>query len=168
LSIRFDAILLDRVRRGAAARDTTPSGLVQRLVDEGLRAQEHPGIVFRDGPSGRRAALIAGPDVWEVVAALQLSAASADVAVTTTAGEMGLSIDQVKTAIDYYGSYSAEIEDLLLSAYSEGTVRAQLLLVSPQRFPRGSGDRTSGITRALAGWLSRPDVDNRPDEDWLA
>jgi hypothetical protein len=49
--------------------------------------------------------------VWEVVTALQLSAASADVAVTTTAGEMGLSIDQVKTAIDYYGSYSAEIED---------------------------------------------------------
>jgi hypothetical protein len=111
LSIRFDATLLDRVRRGAAARDTTPSGLVQRLVDEGLRAQEHPGIVFRDGPSGRRAALIAGPDVWEVVAPLKHSSMSADAAVAATAEEMSLSVDQVKTALNYYGSYSMEIDD---------------------------------------------------------
>jgi hypothetical protein len=27
----------------------------------------HPGIVFKDGPSGRRAALAFGPDVWEDV-----------------------------------------------------------------------------------------------------
>lgn len=27
----------------------------------------HPGIVFKDGPTGRRAALAMGPDVWEVV-----------------------------------------------------------------------------------------------------
>jgi len=29
--------------------------------------KEHPGVVFREGPSGRRAVLIGGPDVWEVV-----------------------------------------------------------------------------------------------------
>jgi hypothetical protein len=27
------------------------------------------GIVFRDGPAGRRAVVIGGPDVWEVIAA---------------------------------------------------------------------------------------------------
>ncbi|MGH2930680.1 MAG: hypothetical protein ACRDL8_20925, partial [Solirubrobacteraceae bacterium] len=27
---------------------------------------EHPLITFRDGPTGRRAGLIGGPDVWEV------------------------------------------------------------------------------------------------------
>jgi hypothetical protein len=32
---------------------------------------DHPGIVFRDGPTGRRAGLAAGPDVWEVVSALR-------------------------------------------------------------------------------------------------
>jgi hypothetical protein len=29
------------------------------------------GIVFRDGPMGRRAGLAAGPDVWEVIAAMR-------------------------------------------------------------------------------------------------
>jgi hypothetical protein len=110
LSIRFDQALLERLRRRAAAHDTTPSGLAQRLVDEGLRAQEHPGIAFRDGPSGRRAALVAGPDVWEVVAGLRHSTERGEAAVTATAGEMGLSVAQVKTALDYYGIYSDEID----------------------------------------------------------
>lgn len=26
----------------------------------------HPDIVFRDGPSGRRAGVMGGPDVWEI------------------------------------------------------------------------------------------------------
>jgi hypothetical protein len=111
LSIRFDQALLERLRRRAAAQDTTPSGLAQRLVDEGLRAQEHPGVVFRDGPSGRRAALVTGPDVWEVVAALGRSTARGEAAVTATAAEMSLSIAQVKTALDYYGSYPDEIDE---------------------------------------------------------
>jgi hypothetical protein len=111
LSIRFDQALLERLRRRATAQDTTPSGLAQRLVDEGLRAHEHPGVVFRDGPSGRRAALVTGPDVWEVVAALRRSTARGEAAVTATAGEMSLSIAQVKTALDYYGSYPDEIDE---------------------------------------------------------
>jgi len=28
---------------------------------------DHPGVIFKDGPSGRRAALSYGPDVWEVI-----------------------------------------------------------------------------------------------------
>ena len=28
---------------------------------------DHPGVVFKDGPSGRRAALAYGPDIWEIV-----------------------------------------------------------------------------------------------------
>jgi hypothetical protein len=30
----------------------------------------HPGIVMRPGPTGPRAALVDGPDVWEVIAAV--------------------------------------------------------------------------------------------------
>src|ERR1039457_4808289 len=47
------------------------SAAANLLVDEGLRLTEHPGIAFRDGPTGRRAALAAGPDVWEVVRAVR-------------------------------------------------------------------------------------------------
>lgn len=110
LSIRFDQTLLARLRRRATAQDSTPSGLAQRLVDEGLRSQEHPGIVFRDGPSGRRATLVAGPDVWEVVAAIRYSSARGEAVVAETAEEMELSVGQVKTAVDYYGSYPEEID----------------------------------------------------------
>ncbi|MGH3321512.1 MAG: hypothetical protein ACRDQA_09360 [Nocardioidaceae bacterium] len=110
LSIRFDQTLLERLRRRASGHDTTPSGLAQRLVDEGLRSQEHPGITFRDGPSGRRAALVAGPDVWEVVAALRYSSSRGETAVRSAADDMNLSAGQVKTALDYYGSYPDEID----------------------------------------------------------
>jgi hypothetical protein len=110
LSIRFDQVLLERLRRRASAQDTTASGLAQRLVDEGLRAQEHPGVVFREGPTGRRAALIAGPDVWEVVAALRHSSARGEEAIVAVAEEMNLSVAMVKTALDYYGGYPDEID----------------------------------------------------------
>ena len=36
-------------------------------MDEALRTEEHPGITFRAGPTGRRAGLVGGPDVWEVI-----------------------------------------------------------------------------------------------------
>lgn len=111
LSIRFDPELLDRLRRTAAGRDTTPSGLAQRLIDEGLRAQEFPGVVFRDGPSGRRAGLAAGPDVWEVAAALRDSGLRGDAAIETVAADFDLSPARVHIALAYYGAHSAEIDD---------------------------------------------------------
>src|SRR5258708_37281518 len=67
LSIRFDDRLLARLRRLANATSGTTAGLAQRLIDEGLRMADHPGVIFKDGPSGRRAALAYGPDVWEVI-----------------------------------------------------------------------------------------------------
>lgn len=110
LSIRFDPLLLERLRRRAAVRNTTPSGLVQRLVDEGLRSQEFPGVVFREGPSGRRAGLAAGPDVWEIVAALRDSDGHGETAIETTASELGLTAGKVRIALAYYGAFSTEID----------------------------------------------------------
>jgi predicted transcriptional regulator len=110
LSIRFDPELLERLRRGAAGRDTTPSGLAQKLVDEGLRSQEFPGVVFRDGPAGRRAGLAAGPDVWEVAAALRDSELRGDAAIESVAAELTLPVGRVRTALAYYGAYPDEID----------------------------------------------------------
>src|SRR2546429_9613749 len=91
LSIRFDERLLARLRRRVQATPgATPSGLAQRLVDEGLRMAEHPGIVFKDGPSGRRAALAFGPDVWEVVKFLREIDERGPGAVAAAAGKLGL------------------------------------------------------------------------------
>lgn len=110
LSIRFDRALLDRLRRTAAARDTTPSGLAQRLVDEGLRSQEFPGIVFRDGPSGRRAGLAYGPDVWEIAAALRDSPSRGEASVEAVAADLSLTPGMVRLALAYYGAYPQEID----------------------------------------------------------
>ena len=68
LSIRFAPSLLARLRQRAnAMAGASVAGLAQRLIDEGLRMADHPGVIFKDGPSSRRAALAYGPDVWEVI-----------------------------------------------------------------------------------------------------
>ncbi|HWU28210.1 MAG TPA: hypothetical protein VN041_03835 [Microbacterium sp.] len=110
LSIRFDDAVLDRVRRSASARDVTASSLIQRYVEEGLRTQDFPGIVFRDGPSGRRAALAVGPDVWEIASALRDAGARGDAAVRAVAVDFALPESAVRVALAYYGAYSAEID----------------------------------------------------------
>ncbi|MGX1793594.1 hypothetical protein ACWIDW_11715 [Microbacterium sp. NPDC055312] len=110
MSIRFDDALLDRVRRSAAALDTSASSLIQRYVEESLRMHDFPGIVFRDGPSGRRAALAVGPDVWEVAAALRNVDERGDAAVDAVALDLSLSPVAVRLALTYYGTYADEID----------------------------------------------------------
>ncbi|MGH7540215.1 MAG: hypothetical protein ACRELC_04375 [Gemmatimonadota bacterium] len=46
-----------------------PSEGLRHIVDEWLVLRRLPGIEFRTGPLGRRAAVRGGPEVWEVVAA---------------------------------------------------------------------------------------------------
>jgi hypothetical protein len=86
------------------------------FIDESLRTYEHPGILFRPGPTGRRAALAGGPDVWEVVTALRAiqadepaleGAALLDELATVT----GLSEEQVAIAVRYYAAYPLEIDE---------------------------------------------------------
>lgn len=60
-----------------------------------------------------------------------------------------------------------DFRPLLLRAIAAGAPTAPLLLVPPRRFPRGRGDRESVITSALLNWVTRPDVEERPIEDWL-
>lgn len=91
-------------------RDTTASSLIQRFVEEGLRAQEFPGIVFRDGPAGRRAALTVGPDIWEIASALRDVDERGDEAVATVAVDFTLSELSVRVALAYYGAYADEID----------------------------------------------------------
>src|SRR5260370_13847994 len=76
--VRFDAPVAERLASFAAANPgMSLSSAANRLVDEALRMAEHPGVIFRPGPTGRRAALAGGPDVWEVIRAIK-SAHSAE------------------------------------------------------------------------------------------
>lgn len=122
LSIRFDTALLTRLRRRAGATPgATASGLAQRLVDEGLRMGEHPGIVFKDGPSGRRAALAFGPDVWEVVKTLLEIDERGPAAIEAAAEVLVLPESRVRTAMHYYSAYSDEIDAEIAQAEEAST-----------------------------------------------
>lgn len=111
LSIRFDADVLARLRsRAAAVPGATASGLAQRLVDEGLRMAEHTGVVFRDGPAGRRPALVVGPDIWELAAFLAEIDERGSDALSAAAEVFGIPENAVNAGVGYYLAYAAEID----------------------------------------------------------
>ncbi len=68
---------------------------------------DHPLVRYADGPAGRRARLIGGPDVWEVVAV----AHDNDGDLRETAAYLELPLGLVQAAAAYYGSYPKEIEE---------------------------------------------------------
>lgn len=91
------------------------SGARARLIDAGLRMAGHPGIVFRHGPSERRAGLAAGPDVWEVVALLRGIPGTIDQRVAKAARQLGLAAGQVRVASRYYAEFPDEIDTQIVS-----------------------------------------------------
>ncbi len=116
-SVRFDEAVLSRLDKYVREHPGSSSSSVANMfIDESLRAYEHPGIVFRPGPTGRRAALAGGPDVWEVIAALNaIRDESPDLDGETLVDELatvtGLSQARVSVALRYYTAYPAEIDE---------------------------------------------------------
>ena len=95
----------DESRRVASA----PSSLAVVLIDEGLKMRRFPGIVFRDGPTGRRAGLANGPDVWEIVRDLKRHGAVSD-QINLVAEETSLAPELVGLAADYYVVFPDEVD----------------------------------------------------------
>jgi len=73
--------------------------------------EEFCGIVFRDGPTGCRAALSGGLDVWELMATLKSGKARGDEAIVATAELLNLTASQVRAAVRYYGTFPDEIDE---------------------------------------------------------
>lgn len=110
-SARWSADVVSRLRRRSELAGTNKSRLAERYVDEGTRMDEHPGIVFRGGPTGRRAALAGGPDLWEVLTTLKSGKARGEEAISATADLLSLTDSQVRTAVRYYGAFPEEVDD---------------------------------------------------------
>lgn len=87
------------------------SRLAERYIDEGIRMEDHPGVVFRDGPAGRRAGLAGGPDVWEVIAMVRASGVDGEDALTAAAEWGGLTTAHVRAAVRYYAEFRQEIDE---------------------------------------------------------
>jgi hypothetical protein len=71
---------------------------------------EHPGVIFKDGPTGRRAALVLGPDIWEVIKAAREVDERGEEAVTAVADLLNLPVERVRAALRYYAAYPYEID----------------------------------------------------------
>ncbi len=121
-SIRFDPGVNNRLAFYVTRHPGwTRSSAAARLVDEGLRMEEHPGVIFRDGPAGRRACLIGGPDVWEIIRSVKSSrAAEPDLArselVKLVEDNSGLPGRLVSLALTYWAAYPQEIDALVAHA----------------------------------------------------
>jgi hypothetical protein len=106
----MSARTLARLDIGARRRGEAKSRTAERLIDEGLRMEDHPGIVFKDGPAGRRAALAFGPDVWEVVKTFKEFGPAGERAIAGAAEWGNLSHAQVNVALRYYGDFPQEVD----------------------------------------------------------
>ncbi len=97
--------------------------MARALLDEALRREKHPGILFRSTPAGREAA-IEGRRlyVWQVIETLRAS----DGDIEQAASFLGLRPDQVRGAASYYAEYRREI-DRLIALNKEEADRARRL-----------------------------------------
>jgi hypothetical protein len=129
-SFRLPTDLLARLEAEAAAAGVTVSGLVTALLEEGLKVRRFPGVVFREGPAGRRAGLVSGPDVWEVVRDVRAAAGRGEAKIRRVAAEAGLAESQVRLAVDYYAAFPEEIDARLAA---EERAAAQLREIVARR-----------------------------------
>lgn len=87
---------------------------------------DHPGILFKEGPSGRRAAIACGPDVWETIKFLREIDERAPAALSAAAEVLAIDVNRVAAAVSYYDDYRDEIDAELdaADAASEQAERA--------------------------------------------
>jgi hypothetical protein len=111
--IRVETKTLRALRRRSEQTGEPIVRLAQRYIDEGMRSDRHPGVVFRDGPAGRRAVVVGGPDVWEVVAAARSAPERGARLVAALAKRLGVAPDRIRVATRYYAEYPDEVDGFI-------------------------------------------------------
>jgi nitrogenase molybdenum-iron protein alpha/beta subunit len=125
--IRIGSDTLRALRERSARSGEPIVRLAQRYIDEGMRLDRHPGIIFRDGPAGRRAVIASGPDVWEVIAATRGAPERGAKLVSALARRLGLTVEKIRIAIRYYADYPEEIDRFISMVDQEASELEQML-----------------------------------------
>jgi hypothetical protein len=110
-SFRISDTARARLASRAAREGTTATALLDQLIIEGIDQLDYPGIIFRGPDHDRRAALAAGPDVWEVVARLQELEGSDEQRISLLAGESDLHPRLIRIALDYAAEHAGEVRE---------------------------------------------------------
>ena len=95
------------------ARDTGKefSVVANELLDEAVKVQRCPGIVFTEGTAGRRARIAGtGIEVWEVIATYK--SVNKDFSRLKKAYHW-LTEQQIRSAVGYYRAYTEEVDHLI-------------------------------------------------------
>lgn len=132
-SLRLSPEVLREIRALAGHLERPVSYVVSTLIEEGLRQRRCPGIVFTDGPTGRRATVAGtGIDVWEVVRVYQACGEDLDALAQALPQ---LSRRQLEAALHYFRCYPGEIEERLAREQAaEAELPEHFPLVKPYRF----------------------------------
>ena len=107
LSIQLSEETAERLASIAGNLGMAPQALAERYVEEGLRMDKYPLVHFVDGPAGRRARLLGGPDVWEMISTVHGN----DDDLEQAAACLEVPLVLVQAAADYYEAYRQEIDE---------------------------------------------------------
>ena len=111
---------------------------------------DHPSVIFKDGPSGRRAALAYGPDVWEIIKFLREVDERGPAALDAAAEVLAVDASRIAAAVSYYTEYPDEIDADIAEA-DDASARAEEIQVaadpSSGEDPPGSSGRTASRSR---------------------
>lgn len=110
-SFRITESAKRRLASRAAHEGISATALIDRLIVEGVGQLDYPGIVFRGPPHDRRAALAAGPDVWEIISRLQELDGGEEQRISTLSAESDLHPRLVRIALDYAADHPDEVRD---------------------------------------------------------
>ncbi len=111
-SARFSAEVVEKLDAHSGRVGESRARVAERLIEEGLQIEEYPGIIFRSGPTGRRAGIVGGPDVWEIVRDLKGAAREgAPDPIAMVADATGLDRRKLELAASYYAAYPDTVDD---------------------------------------------------------
>jgi len=108
-SFRISDTAKTRLASRAAREGMSATALLGQLIVEGIDQLDYPGIVFRGPAHDRRAALAAGPDVWEIVARLQELEGTEEQRISLLVAESDLHPRLVRIALDYAAEHPDQV-----------------------------------------------------------
>lgn len=110
-SFRISDTAKTRLTSRAGREGMTATALLDQLIIEGIDQLDYPGIIFRGPAHDRRAALAAGPDIWEVIARLQDLDGTEEQRISLLSTESDLHPRLIRIALDYAAEHPGEIRE---------------------------------------------------------
>jgi len=108
-SFRISDAARTRLASRAARDGTSATALLDQLIVEGIDQLDYPGIIFRGPAHDRRAALAAGPDVWEVIARLQDIHGREEQRISLLSKESDLHPRLIRIALNYAAEHPDDV-----------------------------------------------------------